>query len=228
MRTIHYSLRLLIVVLCVQLLYLGTATLFHQSLQVPVSVTLLLATVGIERLWALLDWMGPVVGVVDRSKLERDLHNGLEREIARSMRYNSSMAIMALRESKRTSLHVVAQYLRSSDAIFRSRDGYLIVIMPETTRAQARLVVDRLTKYLPIQAATLLDEKEIRIALKNTTTPQKNEKEASRELIQAYLRCLKTELSTAEKEGQQTLPISDLSATDILFQPKERSAVSCK
>ena len=62
MRTIHYGIRLAIVLVLTLFFYLGVSFLFHQAVQLPALITLLFIALCAERLWVLLEWIGPVVG----------------------------------------------------------------------------------------------------------------------------------------------------------------------
>src|ERR1700687_1423696 len=113
MRTIHYSLRSTIVLIATALFYLSISVLFHRAIQFPVLIFLLVITLASERLWALLAWMGPVVGKVNKKEQDRAHKHVLEHELARSLRYGSPLVLAARRDKKRTSVHLIEQQLRS-------------------------------------------------------------------------------------------------------------------
>lgn len=157
MRAIHYSFRYAIVLIMVSLLYLSLAFLFHQAVQIPVIITLLFIVICAERMWILLDWIGPVVGTMDKKKQEQERKLIVEYLLENSLRYSSPLVIAAICSKKRMSLHVVAYLLRKSDIVLRSSAGYLLVLMPFTTLEQTPVALKRLARRLPIRGAVMTD-----------------------------------------------------------------------
>ena len=151
MRTIHYSIRLAIVLVVVSLFYLGVTFLFHQAVQIPALITLLFTAVSAERLWILLEWVGPVVGTTNKKKQEQDQKQIVEYLLECSLRYGSPLAIAAMQSKKRISLHVVSRFLRKSDIVLRSTAGYLLILMPFTPLEQARFAFKRIAAQLSIK-----------------------------------------------------------------------------
>ena len=151
MRTIHYSIRLAIVLVVVSLFYLGVTFLFHQAVQIPALITLLFIAVSAERLWILLEWVGPVVGTTNKKKQEQDQKQIVEYLLECSLRYGSPLAIAAMQNKKRISLHVVSRLLRKSDIVLRSTAGYLLILMPFTPLEQARFAFKRIAAQLSIK-----------------------------------------------------------------------------
>jgi hypothetical protein len=164
MRTIHYNIRLALVLVLVSLFYWGFASLFHQA-QLSILVTLLFTAYGTERLFALLQWVGPVIGTVDMREQEQIQKHLIEHELSRSSRSGAPLAIGAIREEKRTSSHVVKQNLRSTDIVLRSQSGYLLVLMPDTTLEQGRSAFKRLTDIVSIRDIVLMDQSMLQMAL---------------------------------------------------------------
>lgn len=162
MRTIHYGIRLILVLIVVALFYLSVTTLLHQAVQLPALLTLLLITLCTERLWALLAWLSPIIGTVDTKEQERLV----EYELARSQRYNSHLVVAVVHEKERTSLHLVAQNLRTTDIVLRSSAGYLLVLMPGITLEQATQPLKRMATILPIKDVIVADEKMLQAAVK--------------------------------------------------------------
>jgi hypothetical protein len=158
MRAIHYSIRYAIVLIMISLIYLGLAFLFHQTVQLPVMITLLFTALCAERMWILLDWIGPVVGTMSRKKQEQDRKLIIEYLLENSLRYGSPLVIAAICSKKRMSVHVVAHYLRRSDVVLRSSAGYLLVLMPFTSLEQSSVALRRLAKQrLPIKGVVVTD-----------------------------------------------------------------------
>ena len=157
MRTIHYGIRFAIVLVLTLLFYLGVTFLFHQAVQLPAVITLLFIAVGAERLWVLLEWIGPVVGTMNKKKQEQEQKQIIEYMMECSMRYSSPLVIAAMRGKKRVSLHVVWRFLRKSDIVVRSTAGYLLALMPFTTLEQSTIALKRLTSQLPIKEMVVTD-----------------------------------------------------------------------
>jgi hypothetical protein len=159
MRTIHYSIRLFIMLVLISLIYCGGATLFHQAIQTPILVALLFIVPGTERLWALLEWMSPVVGTVNMKEQERTQKRIVEHQLSRSQRYGSQLVIAAMRERKRTSLHLVEKNLRDTDIVLRDSSGCLLVLMPDTTIEHANSAFQRMSSLIPVKDVAVMDEK---------------------------------------------------------------------
>ena len=157
MRAIHYSIRYAIVLIVISLLYLGLAFLFHQTVQIPVVITLLFLVICAERMWILLDWVGPVVGTANKKRQEQDRKQIVEYLLENSLRYNSPLVIGAISSKKRISLHVVAHLLRGSDIVLRSSAGYLLFLMPFTSIEQVPAALKRLARRLPIKSVVVTD-----------------------------------------------------------------------
>jgi hypothetical protein len=139
------------VLVVVSLFYLGVTFLFHQAVQLPALITLLFIAVSAERLWILLEWVGPVVGTTNKKKQEQDQKQIVEYLLECSLRYGSPLAIAAIQSKKRISLHVVSRFLRKSDIVLRSTAGYLLILMPFTPLEQARFALKRIAAQLSIK-----------------------------------------------------------------------------
>ena len=157
MRTIHYSIRFAIVLVLTLFFYLGVSFLFHQAVQLPALITLLFIALCAERLWVLLEWIGPVVGTMNKKKQEQEQKQIVEYLMECSMRYGSPLVIAAMRSKKRVSLHVVWRFLRKSDIVVRSTAGYLLALMPFTTLEQSTIALKRITSRLPIKEMVVTD-----------------------------------------------------------------------
>jgi hypothetical protein len=150
-RTIQYCIRLAIVLILTLAFYLGAALLFHQAVQLPALITLLIVGIGAERLWTLLEWIGPVVGTMNKKKQEQERNQAIDFLLDCSLRYNSPLVIAAIHSKKRLLLHVVQRYLRKSDIVLRSAPGYLLILMPYTDLDQAAIPLNRIARQLPIK-----------------------------------------------------------------------------
>ncbi len=219
MRTIHYSIRLILVLVIVSLIYLSATSLFHQAVQIPVLLTLLFITLCTERLWKLLAWLSPVMGAVDTKEQERIV----EYELTRSQRYNSPLVVAALNEKKRISLNMVAQNLRTTDIILRSSAGYLLILLPGVTLEKATQPLERLAMMLPIKDVVVADEKMLQIMVKTQRGNGKDEignispAEFRKTCIQALeARCASIASSANETDEAVIYPLLDLSEAQIV------------
>jgi hypothetical protein len=157
LRTIHYSIRFAIVLVTVSLFYLGVTFLFREAIQLSALITLPFTTVCAERLWVLLEWIGPVVGTMNKKKQEQEQKQILEFLLECSLRYGSPLTIAAMESKKRVSLHVVSRFLRKSDIVLRSTAGYLLILMPFTALEQAPFAFKRLAAHLAIKDVVMAD-----------------------------------------------------------------------
>ena len=157
MRTIHYDIRLAIVIVLSLIFYLSVTFLFHQVVQLTALITLLFIAIGSERLWVLLEWISPVMGTMNKKKQEQEQKQIVDYLLECSLRYGSPLVIAAMRSKKRISLHVVARFLRKSDIVVRSTAGYLLVLMPFTTLEQASIPLKRITSRLPVKEVVVAD-----------------------------------------------------------------------
>jgi hypothetical protein len=157
-RAIHYSIRYAVVLIMISLFYLSLAFLFHQAVQLPVIITLLFTAFCAERMWILLDWIGPVVGTMNRKKQDQDRKLIIEYLLENSLRYGAPLVIAALCGKKRISLHVVARLFRKSDIVLRNSAGNLLVLLPFTSLVEAHVALKRLvTGRLAIRGVVATD-----------------------------------------------------------------------
>ncbi len=176
MRAIHYSIRYAIVLIIISLFYLIVAFLFHQSVQLPVIITLPIVVICAERMWVLLDWIGPVVGTMNRKKQEQERNQIIEYLLENSLRYRSPLVIAAIYGKKRMSLHVVARLFRKSDIVLRSSTGFLLALMPFTSFEQASIPLKRLiTRQLPIKEVFMTDVRMLQDLAKEQKTTDNEE-----------------------------------------------------
>ncbi len=214
MRTIHYSIRFAIVLVLTLLFYLGVTFLFHQAVQIPALITLLFAAVGAERLWVLLEWIGPVVGTMNKKKQEQDQKQIVEYLLECSQRYGSPLVIAAMHSKKRVSLHVVSRFLRKSDIVVRSTAGYLLTLMPFTTLEQASIALKRLASRLPIKDVVVTDVSMLQALVGAQRTPNNDEATVTtaRDLRRMCFRALDVKFANIKSSREKTdvLPIYNL------------------
>lgn len=207
MRTIHYSIRLGTVLVPVLLTYCGVALVLHQVIQVHFLITLCIITPAIERLWALLDWMSPVMGEVNRREQKRMLNRIVERQLSRTWRYGSRLVIAAIRTKKRTSLHIIEQNLRDTDIVLRRFAKLVLVLMPETTIEQSSHAFHRLAALLPIQDIVIMDERMFRQAVNTLYSESGARNITARELRLLCRRLLSQKFaSITSHEGKDEMP----------------------
>jgi hypothetical protein len=217
-RTIHYSIRLAIVLVTVSLFYLGVTFLFHQAIQLPALLTLPLTAVCAERLWVLLEWIGPVVGTMNKKKQEQEQKQILEFLLECSLRYGSPLTIAAMQSKKRVSLHVVSRFLRKSDIVLRSTAGYLLIFLPFTTLEQAPFAFKRLAAHLSTKNVVITDVNMLRalVEIQQTSNNAETSEITPRDLRKLCLQALDTKVAEikASKEKSDVPVIYYLVASD--------------
>ena len=191
-RAINYGIRYAIVLIVILLFYLSMAFLFHQAVQLPVIIILPIIVICAERMWVLVDWIGPVVGTMDKKKQEQEHNQIIEYLLENSLRYGSPLVIAAICGKKRMSLHVVARLFRKSDIVLRSSAGFLLVLMPFTSFEQASIPLKRLiTRQLPIREVFMTDVRMLQDLAEEQRTNDKGK--AARTSVQDLrIICLRT------------------------------------
>jgi hypothetical protein len=142
--------------------YLAVAATLHQPPQGALIVGLVLLAVGIAALWALVRWLSPLHGLFGEPDQEMALVRVLERELARALRHQAPLVIVAVRGRGRLSPRAVRAQLRASDIVLRGRGAHLVVLMTETGLDQAHLVMERMVQSLPIHAVAMTDEQAVK------------------------------------------------------------------
>lgn len=223
MRAIHYSIRYAVVFILSTVCYGILAALFHETLQIAFLITLFFMVFGAERMWVLLDWVGPVVGTMNKKKQEQDRKLIVEYLLENSLRYGSPLVIAAVCGKKRISLHVVARLLRKSDIVLRSAAGYLLILMPFTSLEQTPVALNRLAKRLPIKSVVVTDVSMLQ-ALVTTHTTQDNA-EATGPTVRNLRRMCLQALDEKVAELQTTSSKTDAPAIYNLFPASAQSAL---
>lgn len=215
MRAIHYSVRYAVVFIISSLLYVGLAFLFRQTVQIPVIITLLALVICAERMWILLDWVGPVVGTANKRKQEQDRKLIVEYLLENSLRYKSPLVIGAISSKKRISLHVVEHLLRRSDIVLRSSAGYLLFLMPFTTIEQVPAALKRLARRLPIKGVVVTDASMLQVLVEAQSAPDNGETIdiTARNLRRICFQALDEKMTAISSSGE----MSDVPAMYTLF-----------
>lgn len=223
MRTIHYGIRLALVLVLTLAVYLATTLIFRQTIQILALLTLLFIAIVTERLWVLLEWVGPVVGTMNKRKQEQEQRQIVEYLLECSLRYDSPLVIAALRCSRRVSRHVVSRYLRKSDIVVRTTPGYLLTIMPFTTLGQALVPLKRITAGLPIKGVVVADMHMLRAQVETRDALYDKEDSAatSRELRQMCFQAFDARFAALKIMRTK----SSVPAISYLFEPDSPQAM---
>ncbi len=226
MRTIHYGIRYAVVLIISSLLYVSLAFLFRQTVQLPVIITLLLLVICAERMWILLDWVGPVVGTANKKKQEQDRKLIVEYLLENSVRYNSPLVIGAISSKKRISLHVVEHLLRRSDIVLRSSAGYLMFLMPFTSLEQAPVAMNRLARRLPIKGVVVADVSMLRSLAEMQRTEANGEATGTtaRDLRKICMQALDEKIASITSSGA----MPDAPAMYSLFTPDAEEMMTAR
>ena len=224
MRTIHYSIRFTIVLVLTLLFYLGVTFLARQAVQLPALITLLFIAVGAERLWVLLEWIGPVVGTMNKKKREQEQKQIVGYLLECSLRYGTPLVIAAIRGKKRVSRHVVSRFLRGSDIVVRTTADYLLALMPFTTLEQASIPLKRLTSRLPIKEVVLADVNMLQALLETRGSHDNSEANvtASRALRRICFHAFDGRFTSIKSSGEK----SSVPAIYNLFEPGSSQALT--
>lgn len=225
MRAIHYSIRYAVVLIIILLLYVILAFLFHQTIQLPVIITLIFTAFCAERMWIVLDWIGPVVGTMNRKKQEQERKLIVEYLIENSLRYGAPLVIAAICGKRRISLHVVARLFRKSDIVLRSAAGNLLVLLPFTSLEQAPAALRRLvTRRLPINAvvATNVGMLEAFVEAQRTKSNGEAKVTAARDLGRICLQALDEKVAAIASSSTT----ADVPSIYSLFEPDTAETLS--
>ncbi len=200
--------------------YSGVARLGRQPVQAAVVVGLVLLAVAVERLWAFVRWMSPLRGQFGEPDQEIALLRAIERELSRSLRHDAPLTVVALRGRRGLKTRAVAAMLRTSDIVIRGRGRHIVVLMTETARDNARLVIERMVERLPISAVAIADHTVITpgAQLSGFGARHQARQTSIHGPTLALARGLQLGLFRAEARARRgrPAPIYDLSAADVL------------
>ncbi len=206
MRTIHYGIRFALVLVVALLFYLGLALLFRQAVQPPALIMLLFITFVTERMWVLLEWVGPVIGTMNKKQREQEQKQVVEYLLECSLRYDTPLVIAAIHGKKRVSRHVLSRFLRKSDIVVRTTAGYLLAVMPFTTLEQALVPLKRIAARLPVKEVVVSDVNMLQALLEMLGTRDddgayKTDDATSRELRSVCFRAFDARLATIKSSA---------------------------
>jgi hypothetical protein len=142
--------------------YVAIIVALGQRAQPSIMFGLALLALGTEALWAVVRWLSPLRGMFGEPDQELALVRTLEREISRSLRHQAPLVIVAVLGRWNLSPRAVSERLRTSDIVLRGRGKHFIILMTETQREQAQLVMERMALNLPLRAIALTDDAAIK------------------------------------------------------------------
>jgi hypothetical protein len=96
--------------------------------------------------------LGPFEGVLGSPWFESRVQEILNRETARALRYHRDLTVVALQRPRGRSLDP-QRFMRATDQMLRCRDGWLLLVLPETDQASALLLLRRACAGMDVVAA---------------------------------------------------------------------------
>lgn len=107
-------------------------------------IGLLLTGVGVGLVVARLGRVGPFEGEFGSPWFESDLCASLGREAARAARFQRELTIAVVRQRSGETIDWNAQ-MRASDQIIGCRNGWFVLVLPETTKDGVEALITRTT-----------------------------------------------------------------------------------
>ncbi len=95
-----------------------------------------LISIGFGLVFARIGGLGPYKGVFGLPWFESRLHDTLVRETARAQRYGRQFTVLAVHEHRLATIDW-SGHLRLSDQEIRCRDGWVLLLLPETDQPAA-------------------------------------------------------------------------------------------
>ena len=108
----------------------------------------------VARLWKL----GPFEGALGSPWFESEVQETLSREALRAQRYGRELAVAVVRPADRTALDL-RRLVRATDQIIECRDGWSILILPETSPEGAMLLLRQIGASRRILASVTAPER---------------------------------------------------------------------
>jgi hypothetical protein len=126
----------------------------------PVAIAnLYLIGLGVGLIVARIGRLGPFEGVLGSPWFESSIQEILGRETARALRYHRDLTIVALRHPGERKSDP-QRFMRATDQMLRCRDGWLLLVLPETDRTSALLLLRRACADLDVVAALVSPDAE--------------------------------------------------------------------
>ena len=134
------------------------AAVLHQPLSAVALVGILVGALAVEIAWLYLRWLSPLHSWFGDSDQELSLVRAVERELSRSLRHHAPLVVVAFRGKRGLRRAAVVKMLRFSDIVLVGSDRHIVILMTETTRENARAVVERMIEQLPVRGAVMADQ----------------------------------------------------------------------
>ncbi len=128
----------------------------------PHSITianLYLVGLGLGLVVARIGRLGPFEGTLGTPWFEGRIQELLNRETARALRYERELTIVALRPASGEKLKL-ERGIRATDQAIRCRDGWSLLVLPETDRASALLLLRQICAGSSVHAALVSPDAE--------------------------------------------------------------------
>lgn len=134
-------------------LALAAYLVFGDSVSPVVFYALLLIGVGAALVTVRIGRIGPFGGELGSLRLEMDLRDRITREADRAARYDRDFSILAIRHTG--GVDQWESSVRIADDVIQCRRGLLILLLPETSRGGALMLLRRamIESPVPVQAA---------------------------------------------------------------------------
>lgn len=131
----------------------GAALVFGDRVSSVVYYALLMIGLGAALVTVRIGRIGPFEGELGSLRLELDLRDRIMREADRAMRYDRDFSILAIRQPGAEERW--RNTVRSADDIVTFRRGLIILLLPETSRGGALMLLRRamMESPAPVQAA---------------------------------------------------------------------------
>lgn len=142
------------------ILGLATATFIAMMHQVftgrypdPISIAhLYLVGLGVGLVAARVGRLGPFGGVLGSPWHETKIEEVLSRETARAHRYGRDLTVVAVKSLGKAKLEI-RQSIRSTDQLIGCRNGWNLIILPETDEESANFLMRKICGNRPVLTA---------------------------------------------------------------------------
>jgi hypothetical protein len=119
----------------------------------PISIAnLYLVGLGLGLVIARIGRLGPFGGVLGTPWQEAKIEEVLNREAARARQYGRDLTIIAVKPVGKTKLDI-RQAIRMTDQLLVCRSGWNLIVLPETDRENAGLLMRKICGGRPVLAA---------------------------------------------------------------------------
>jgi hypothetical protein len=134
--------------------------LFTGSYPNPVIIAnLYLMGLGLGLVVARVGRLGPFEGLLGSPWFEAGIQELLTREAARALRYERDLTVVALRSTSGRKIDF-QRNVRATDQVVSCRDGWHLLVLPETDRVSALLLLRQICAETVIQAALVAPDAE--------------------------------------------------------------------